>query len=330
MIVENIVYFSSFVVILFITYLFDFFFGKINMRVQDIFGCVIIFLAFFICFSAILVVEYLRKEMNKVKFKKDDSCASGILKGNFRDCVGDTANLKFGEMALPMQQDYNRVLKEYINNAKKSIEVENRFKMSLDFNMGKFFDLNGKIHIIATQIQIMIAKLFDSFNRIYGTITSLFNLLEVGRITAKAIIDGPVGDVVRQLAEWGFCFHPDTEIPLRNGKIKKIKHISIGDILENGSKVMGTIDIKGNEDDDTHTNPYYSIYSKRLGRKIYVTGSHKIRVYGLSKQQYDITCVKDYPHAKLEENIRTKTFKCLITDDHLIQIGEHTFYDWEY
>mgnify|MGYP002635530751 CR=1 FL=1 len=330
MYLANIVYFSVVCVCLYIVHYIHKHLSEVHMRVQDIFGCVIIFLAFFICFSTISVVEYLREQMNELKFKKDDSCASGILKGNFQDCVGDTANIKFGEMALPMQQDYNRVLREYIDNTKKSLEVENRFKMSLDYNMGRFLNLNGKMYIIVTQIQIMIAKLFDSFNRIYGTITSLFNLLEVGRITATAVVDGPVGDVVRQLAEWGFCFHPNTEIPLYSGNTKKIKDMCIGDVLENGSRVMGTIDVKGNAEDDLNTNPYYSIYSKRLGGKIYVTGSHKMRVHGLSKQDYDITCVKEHPHAKLEKDIRTNTFKCLITDDHLIQIGEHTFYDWEY
>lgn len=330
MILKTIILFSAALVCLYIVHYINSYLSNVHMRVQDIFGCVIIFLAFFICISAISVVEYLRDEMNKSKFKKDDSCAAGILRGNFRDCVGDTANKKFGDMAIPMQDDYNQLLREYIDNAKKSIKVETRLKMSLDFNMGKFLNLNGKMYIIVTQLQIMIAKLFDSFNRIYGTIVSLFNLLEVGRISATAIIDGPVGDVVRQLAEWGFCFHPDTQIPLQNGKIKKIKDILIGDILENGSKVVGTIDIKGNADDTQNNNPYYSIFSKRLGRKIYVTGSHKIRVPGLSKKDYDITCVKQHPQAKLERDIKTKTFKCLITHDHLIQIGEHTFYDWEY
>ena len=48
-------------------------------------------------------------------------------------------------------------------------------------------------------------------------------------------------------------------IKLNNEKLVKIKDVKLGDILENGSEVLGCLQLKGNS-----CNPYYRIWSKEL------------------------------------------------------------------
>ena len=91
-------------------------------------------------------------------------------------------------------------------------------------------------------------------------------------------------------------------------------------------RTLGTIEnlmisskILGNEE-----SPYYSIYSEKLKTNIYVTGQHKIqdpdtgRFIPVSKCKY----------ARLT-NMQENILSCLVTDDHLIPIGEYIFWDWE-
>ena len=104
-----------------------------------------------------------------------------------------------------------------------------------------------------------------------------------------------------------------------------MKNINLGDVLENGSTVLATLKIKGNP-----TNCFYKIFSKKLNDYIYVTGTHKI----LSSENLEKTNLDNYIEVqKYKKAIKTDDFdevlSCLITDNHLIPIGEYTFWDWE-
>ena len=115
------------------------------------------------------------------------------------------------------------------------------------------------------------------------------------------------------------CFHPDTLIKMKNGKYKSMKNINLGDILENNSKVTAVMKIQGNE-----YSPYYKLYSEKLKKYIFVTGEHLIQ---------DDETLQFIPVSKHKKAIKTdqcdKILSCLITDDHLIPIGEYIFWDWE-
>lgn len=321
--------FSAFLGIIFATiytfFVSQYLFHDINMRVEDVFGCVMIGFTFFIVYTSMSLIVYLNV-MDGISTKSNNSCINGLMSGNLESCVGDTTNMKISDMMKPMESDWGNMLNDLGEKSRELVKVKNTFKLNMNFNLGKYVGLQGKMYVIVTQIQIMMAKLYDSFNRMLGSVMSLNRLLDTGILTAKSVVMGPIGSHVKLLIDWGFCFHPDTIIILRNGNKKRIKHIKVGDTLKNGSQVMGTVTVKGNL--NTSSNPYYSIYSRELNEKIYVTGSHKMRMKGIS--DYIKTDVKDCPYATLESHIKTKYFTCLITSDHLIQIGEHTFFDWEY
>ena len=63
---------------------------------------------------------------------------------------------------------------------------------------------------------------------------SLMYVMDGSIKTMNSTWNGPPGQMVRAL---GKCFHPDTRIKLRNGIIKQIRTIDLGDILEDGSIV---------------------------------------------------------------------------------------------
>jgi len=78
--------------------------------------------------------------------------------------------------------------------------------------------------------------------------------------------------------------------------------------------------------DNINKEPYYLFPSGGIdGTDIYVTGSHTVR-----DENEKYIHVKDHTksikqsHAPIPE-----WFSCLITDDHLIQIGDYVFWDWE-
>ena len=106
---------------------------------------------------------------------------------------------------------------------------------------------------------------------------------------------------------------------MNDSKIKKMKDIEIGDILENNNKVISVVQIKGDSE-----NPFYKITSKELETDILVTGTHKI----YDEEQDKFIPVEDFKHAKKTFFWGPKMY-CLITETHQIPIGEYTFWDWE-
>ena len=171
---------------------------------------------------------------------------------------------------------------------------------------------------ILVQFQHMIIKLKDVFAKVLGTMTTLIYLIEGGVLTGTSVMAGPIGGTLRFL-----CFHPKTLLTLQNGIRKQIQKVEPGDILQNGSKVLASLKVVGNEGDSLNT--YYRLHDGARNETIYVTGSHKIHDGTLNRFIY----VKDHPSATKDTSVTTASMSCLVTDDHLIQIGEHTFWDWE-
>lgn len=184
------------------------------------------------------------------------------------------------------------------------------------------FSINifGILGSVMSQFQNMIIKVKDTMFKLIGLLMVLFNLVKSVSLVGKSTWNGPIGDVVKT-----FCFHPETKLILKNGKRINMKDINLGDVLENGSTVLGTLKVKGDP-----SNCFYKIFSKKLNDYIYVTGSHKI----LPDNKLDNSTlnnfidVENYKKAEKTNNYEEE-LSCLITDDHLISIGEYTFWDWE-
>ena len=136
--------------------------------------------------------------------------------------------------------------------------------------------------------------------------------------TMKSTWNGPPGQMVRAM---GSCFHPETKVKLKDGSIKKMKDLNLGDYLENGSRVNGVMKLDNSEG----KHKLYKLSGKGTnGDDIYVTGSHMIK-----NPDGKYVEVKDYKEAEEQEEIKCEWFSCLIMDDHKIIIGEKEFWDWD-
>jgi hypothetical protein len=158
----------------------------------------------------------------------------------------------------------------------------------------------------------------DLIGKTIGIMVSLMYMLDGSIKTMNSTWNGPPGQLVRAL---GKCFHPLTRIKLKDGNIKFMKDIVLGDVLEDGSIVESTMSIDNRKD----KLPFYSIKNTEYnGENILVTGSHLV----LDKSTNKFIKVENYNKAELT-NITYDWFSCLITDTHNIKIGDQIFWDWE-
>jgi hypothetical protein len=161
---------------------------------------------------------------------------------------------------------------------------------------------------LVIEIQRMTISIKDIVGKMIGIMVSLMYILDGSNKTIVSMWAGPNGQMVRAL---GHCFHPFTLIRLNNNKLMAIKDIKIGDVLESGNKVIAIMTVLPEEE------PLYEFDG------IYVTGSH----YVLFDKKW--IPVWKHPLAKFQSDVSSLYYSCLITDDHLIKIGGHTFSDWE-
>jgi hypothetical protein len=171
---------------------------------------------------------------------------------------------------------------------------------------------------IIIQFQKITIGIKDMISKVIGVMVTMMYVMDGSTKTMQSVWNGPPGQMVKAL---GHCFHPDTKLRLLNGEVVKMSQVNLGDILENGSKIVAKMDILNDE-----TEKIYRIEKKGVDNEdIYVTGSHLI----LDEKDGVYKEVQTYCNAILDHVNKTNTFSCLITDDHKIQIGECIFWDWE-
>lgn len=157
----------------------------------------------------------------------------------------------------------------------------------------------------------------DLIGKTIGIMVSLMYMLDGSIKTMNSTWNGPPGQLVRAL---GKCFYPYTNIKLKNGEIKYIKDLELGDVLEDGSIVDSVMRI----DNLREKQPLYKIKNMNDNSDIYVTGSHLV----FDSEQNKFIKVENYYKAELS-HFQTDWFSCLITDTHNIPIGGEIFWDWE-
>ena len=177
----------------------------------------------------------------------------------------------------------------------------------------------GVFSNIIIQFQVIMIGLKDIVGKVIGIMVTLMYILDGSNKTMQSAWKGPPGQLVQAL---GACFHPETNIKLKNGNIYMIQNIPLGSILENGSKVFAVMKI----DNPNPKKEYlYKIKGGVNGEDIYVTGTHFIQ----DKNTSTFIQVKKCEYAIKQTDISSSWYSCLITDDNKIPIGEHIFWDWE-
>jgi len=195
------------------------------------------------------------------------------------------------------------------------------FANSLLSNIRNFFTsivqgIFGVFLNIVISFQKIIIGIKDMIGKVIGIFVTLLYILDGSLMTMQSAWNGPPGQMVQALS--GNCFHPETKIGLKNGELKSMKDLQIGDILENGSCVRAVMKL-----DNTLGEKLFRISGLGVqGEDIFVTGKH--HVFNGSKFVY----VENYEKSELQEEVTCSWFSNLITDDHKIQIGNQLFWDW--
>ena len=297
------------------------------MRFNDITKTILIILIFILLyFSSILTggIQKIKDDWPEYRCLPTYMPLAGYVGkdpvSNFSYCVGNIQKDMMGFFLEPVQY----VLAMAMDMIAFILERIQLIRVLVDKvrNMatGLFGNVYGMFVNVLVQFQKLIIKTKDTVMKLIGTITMFIYLIQGAMMTGQSLRDGPIGKTLKTI-----CFSENTPIKLKNGDIIKMKDIHLGDILENGTEVYGTLRLKGDKE-----NSYYKIWSEKLQEFIFVTGEHKICPNDrINKKELDnYIDVKDF-----DKSIKTEywdeTLYCLITENHQIPIGEYTFWDWE-
>lgn len=240
---------------------------------------------------------------------------SDDISKDFTHCVQNMQTNYMGNILQPINYNTTTLTNlaenftEEINTIRKMIYQTRTFMEYIIENIfGVFLNMT-------VEFQKIVLSLKDIMGKTIGMMTTILFIMDGSFKTIGSLWNGPDGQSVKTL---GHCFHPKTKIKLLNGKFINMNEIELGDILENGSKVMSTMKLIKNDSDI-----FYEIFDPKYKQKIYVTGTHMVRYNSKFIE------VNKHPHAYLATGVNCEYLSCLITDDHIIQIGSQIFWDYE-
>ena len=260
---------------------------------------------------------------------------------NFAYCIQNIQNGFMGDLLKPINLNIG-ILGDITSGLTENLNKARSFMSDFRFNL---FDILENIFSVLFNIMVEIQRMMINFKDLLakfgGLMVSILYILDGAIMTMSSAWAGPPGGLVRAL-----CFHPETKINLKNGKIYPMQDIPLNSILLNGSRVCSVMKISNLDNNGNFVEKMYKV--RRTKKKntdinknaadaddaadaaaddadaILVSGSHL--VYDTTINQF--IHVKDLLSAELSE-INCPVLYCLITTDHTIQIGEWIFHDWE-
>ena len=177
---------------------------------------------------------------------------------------------------------------------------------------GLFSGITSMMINTIIKFQNMLYHLKTLTGKLSATGKLFVNITQTGVKAGTSIVNGPVVKTLKAL-----CFDPDTVLQLKTGEEISMKNTKIGDTLINGSVIIGKVDIR-----NQHNEEFYAIENGK--HTILVTGTHLIFDESIKRYRK----VEEAPISK-KTNIKKDMFHCLIMDDNIIKIGEHTFWDYD-
>jgi len=238
--------------------------------------------------------------------------------------LADDINTNFSYCIQTMQSDYTSYLLQPVTFLTSILgdtltgfvgqidDVRGMFSNIRTFIPTFFTNIFGSFSNLTIEMEKTTIEIKDLMSKTSGIITALVHIMNSSITTMKTGYNLSTGTK---------CFHPNTKIKLKNGEIKCMKELNLGDVLSNGSSVESVMKINNKKRDI----PFYVIKNAGVNNEdIYVTGSHFIFDNVSSK----FIKVQNYKNAELS-NVTHDWFSCLITNDHQIFIGKEIFWDWE-
>ena len=273
------------------------------------------YLALIFVISIFLRLQEIRKNWPKYRCNPVYMPFADDVSKNFTTCVQNMQANYMGYLLQPIwgtissMQAMGKDTMGSLQNFRKMIAfIRDSFGGVMGSIMGIFVNIVMKFQEITIAIKDSVAKLS-------ATVLTFMYMMDGTRMTLGSIWSGPPGQMVRSL-----CFASETLIELKGGEKKMIKDLDLGNVLSNGSRVIGTMRIS-NENEE-------SLYHVPIGETVFdsvlVTGDH----YILNRETGKYVKVRDYPESVISSSSPSE-FSCLITDDHRICIGKQTFWDWD-
>lgn len=232
---------------------------------------------------------------------------------NFVYCIQNMQSNFMGYLLEPLMYLVNNLGGILGGFTQQLEDIRSMFSNLRIFIPDIFTNIFGSFAVLAIEFQKIAIGIKDILGKTTGLMVSIMYILD-GSIKT-------MGSGYNFVKGIGKCFHPNTFIALKNGQVKAIKDLDLGDVLTNGSIVEAVMKI----DNKRENIPFYIIKNAGVnGTDIYVTGSHF--VYDNSSSKF--IRIEDYSKARATE-IKSDWFSCLITNDHKITIGNELFWDWE-
>jgi hypothetical protein len=240
------------------------------------------------------------------------------MEENFTYCIQSMQTNFMGYLLEPLTYITNSLSASMggflgdINNVRAMFDkIRTFFSSIIESIFGVFLNLIIEFQRITIGIKDLIGKTI-------GIVVTLLYVMDGSIKTMRSTWNGPPGQLVKAL---GKCFYPETKILLKNGSIKCMKDLDLGDILSDGSIVEAVMKI----DNKLEPVPLYEIPNDGVNDEtIYVTGSHLV----FNKVYDQFMKVEEYYKSK-QSTFKTDWFSCLITNTHKIPIGKEIFWDWE-
>jgi hypothetical protein len=242
------------------------------------------------------------------------------MQQNFTYCIQTITSSFMGYLLQPITFITSSLQSNMSSFSTQINGIRGMFDKIRNFISNIFQTVFNVFLMIIIEFQKIIIGLRDLFGKTIGIITTMLYVVDGSLLTMQSAWNGPTGQLVRAL---GACFHPSTQVKLRNGEIRFMKDLSLGDVLENGSVVQATMRID-NKFREQKERLYQIPEAGVNGSTIYVTGSHLV----FDRKKGEFVKVENYSKA-LEIDVEVDWFSCLITSDHRIPVGSEIFWDWE-
>ena len=238
---------------------------------------------------------------------------------DFNYCIQNTQSNTMGYLLQPMNYlvsnltSFSGDLGESLNKTRSMISNIRSFTSGI---IQKVFGIFSNLII---EFQKILLAIKDMVGKIIGIVMTVLFIMDGSIKTMHSMWNGPPGTMVKSI---GSCFHPETKVKTKSGEIYAMKDLPLGVELEDGSKVFSVLKVDNpnkellyriSNDSDTSLGP------------VYVTGEHFILEPIFNK----FIQVKYYKDAKLQTEVYSNWFSCIITTNRRIPIGKHIFWDWE-
>jgi hypothetical protein len=216
--------------------------------------------------------------------------------------VSDSHMVKYQNKWMRVEEHPNAIKLEQYNEAYLyCINTENKI---IEINNVVFSDWDEIYDDDLDKIKnVKIKNLIYNFN---NSINYRMDELDVNNLDIHRYLDGG--------------FEKNTEIKLKNGVVKSVKHISIGDILENGERVYGYVEIDGSNLNEQG--------SYNLAKNKFINGGPNLNICDKTMGfTSTLELDKKYKQFKITSDYDDKLYH-LLTDSKTFCINGIKFYDY--